>query len=99
MAPDSRPIPPLNLKRRFAVTSLAVIVVIALGLGWLLSNMLTQRMLQREGEVTMDFVQNHRPVGWLLPEPAGPGAAHALSQFDGARDQHARAGARQRLQP
>jgi two-component system sensor histidine kinase HydH len=58
MAPDSRPIPPLNLKRRFAVTSLAVIVVIALGLGWLLSNMLTQRMLQREGEVTMDFVQN-----------------------------------------
>ena len=37
MAPDSRPIPPLNLKRRFAVTSLAVIVIIALGLGWLLS--------------------------------------------------------------
>ncbi|MBK6929296.1 MAG: hypothetical protein IPH15_18145 [Comamonadaceae bacterium] len=50
---DSRPIPPLNLKRRFAVTSLAVIVVIALGLGWLLSNMLTQRMLQREGDVTV----------------------------------------------
>ena len=58
MTPDSRPIPPLNLKRRFALTSLAVIVIIALGLGWLLSNMLTQRMLQREGEVTMDFVQN-----------------------------------------
>ncbi len=48
----------LNLKRRFAITSLSVITVIALGLGWLLSNMLTARMLQREGEVTMDFVQN-----------------------------------------
>jgi two-component system sensor histidine kinase HydH len=49
---------PLNLRRRFALTSLVVITAIALGLGWLLSSMLTQRMLQREGEVTMDFVQN-----------------------------------------
>ena len=35
----------LNLRRRFALTSLGVITVIALGLGWLLSHMLTQRML------------------------------------------------------
>lgn len=50
--------PPLNLRRRFAVTSLTVITVIALGLGWLMSHVLTQRMLQREGEVSMDFIQN-----------------------------------------
>lgn len=52
------PAPPLNLRRRFALTSLGVIAVIALGLGWLMSSVLTQRLLQREGEVTMDFVQN-----------------------------------------
>lgn len=50
--------PPLNLRRRFALYSLGVIVVIALGLGWLMSHILTQRMLQREGEVSMDFIQN-----------------------------------------
>lgn len=49
---------PINLRRRFALTSLGVIAVIALSLGWLLSHMLTQRMLQREGEVSMDFIQN-----------------------------------------
>ena len=50
--------PPLNLRKRFALTSLGVITAIALGLGWLMSHMLTQRMLQREGEVSMDFIQN-----------------------------------------
>lgn len=50
--------PALNLKRRFAVRSLVTILAIALGLGWLLSHMLAQRMLQREGEVTMEFIQN-----------------------------------------
>lgn len=50
--------PPLNLRRRFALSSLGVITVIAVGLGWLMSHMLTERMLQREGEVSMDFVQN-----------------------------------------
>jgi len=50
--------PPLNLRKRFALTSLGVIAIIALGLGWLMSHMLTQRMLQREGEVSMDFIQN-----------------------------------------
>jgi two-component system, NtrC family, sensor histidine kinase HydH len=49
---------PFNLKRRFALTSLAVITAMALSLSWLLSDMLTQRMLQREGEVSMDFIQN-----------------------------------------
>jgi two-component system, NtrC family, sensor histidine kinase HydH len=47
-----------SLRRRFAVTSLIVIVGIALGLGWLLSDMLTERMLRREGEVSMEFIRN-----------------------------------------
>ena len=49
---------PLNLRRRFAISSLGVIALIALSLGWLMSHMLTERMLQREGEVSMDFIQN-----------------------------------------
>ncbi len=52
------PGPPLNLRRRFAIASLAVITVIALSLGWLLSNLLTERMIHREGVVTMEFIQN-----------------------------------------
>ncbi|HET8745971.1 MAG TPA: ATP-binding protein [Ramlibacter sp.] len=47
-----------SLRRRFAITSLIVIVGIALGLGWLLSDMLTERMLRREGEVSMEFIRN-----------------------------------------
>jgi len=47
-----------NLRRQFATTSLAVIVAIALGLGALLSQMLTERMLRREGEVSMEFIRN-----------------------------------------
>jgi two-component system sensor histidine kinase HydH len=47
-----------SLRRRFGLTSLLVIVCIALGLGWLLSQMLTDRMLRREGEVSMEFIRN-----------------------------------------
>ena len=47
-----------SLRRRFALVSLLVIVCIALGLGWLLSQMLTERMLRREGEVSMEFIRN-----------------------------------------
>jgi two-component system, NtrC family, sensor histidine kinase HydH len=52
------PTAPINLRRRFALASCGAIGIIALGLGWLLANMLTERLLQREGEVTRDFVQN-----------------------------------------
>jgi two-component system, NtrC family, sensor histidine kinase HydH len=48
----------MNLTRRFALASLGVISVIAVILGWLLANMLTERLLNREGSVTQDFVQN-----------------------------------------
>ncbi|MEY2685533.1 MAG: hypothetical protein RJA09_2678 [Pseudomonadota bacterium] len=63
--------PVFDLQKRFALTSLGVIVAIALGLGWLLSTMLTQRMLQREGEVSMDFIQN-----LLLTDQSGPFLQH-----------------------
>ena len=69
--PQSLATPPFNLRRRFAQTSLGVIAVIALGLGWLMSHMLTQRMLQREGEVSMDFIQN-----LLLTDSSGLYLAH-----------------------
>ena len=58
-----------SLRRRFGLTSLLVIVCIALGLGWLLSQMLTDRMLRREGEVSMEFIRNllvtDRSAGFL----------------------------------
>lgn len=47
-----------SLRRRFAATSLLVIAAIGVGLGWLLSEMLTERMLKREGEVSMEFIRN-----------------------------------------
>jgi two-component system, NtrC family, sensor histidine kinase HydH len=46
-----------RLTRRFAIASFGVIVVIAVGLSWLLSNMLTDRLLKREGAVMEDFMQ------------------------------------------
>jgi two-component system, NtrC family, sensor histidine kinase HydH len=58
MNTDSSVQAPINLTRRFAIASFAVIGVIALLLGWLLSNMLTERLLNREGSVIQDFVQN-----------------------------------------
>ena len=61
--------PTFSLRRRFALTSLLVITGIALGLGWLLSQMLTQRMLTREGQVSMEFIRNllatDRSAGFL----------------------------------
>ncbi len=49
---------PFSLRKRFALASLLVIGAIALSLGWLLANILTERMIQREGEVTQEFIQN-----------------------------------------
>ncbi len=69
--PQTAATPSLNLRRRFALSSLGVIAVIALGLGWLMSHMLTQRMLQREGEVSMDFIQN-----LLLTDQSGSYLVH-----------------------
>ena len=47
-----------NLLRRFGIASLAVIAAIAIVNGFLLSNFLTQRLLDREASITMEFVQN-----------------------------------------
>ena len=48
---------PLNLRRRFALASLAVITAIAISLGWLLSHILHVRMTHREGEVSTEFIR------------------------------------------
>lgn len=57
MNKHDKPAGRLDLRRRFAVASLGVIVVIAIGLGWLLSSMLTDRLLKREGAVMQEFIQ------------------------------------------
>lgn len=49
---------PINLRRRFAFASFGIISIIAVALAWLLSNMLADRLLKREGAVIQDFVQN-----------------------------------------
>jgi two-component system, NtrC family, sensor histidine kinase HydH len=49
---------PFNLLRRFGVASLLIIVAIALANGALLSNFVTERLLEREAQVTKDFVLN-----------------------------------------
>lgn len=46
------------MTRRFALASFGVIGAIALGLAWLMSTMLTERLLVREGSVIQDFIQN-----------------------------------------
>lgn len=51
-------VPPINLRRRFALASLVAISVMAVSLGWLLSNVLHERMIHREGEVSTEFIQN-----------------------------------------
>jgi two-component system sensor histidine kinase HydH len=74
-ATPNQPAQSFNLRRRFAATSLAVIVGIALGLGWLLSSMLTERMLRREGQVSMEFIQNLLTTddsGHFLADPSKP---------------------------
>ena len=47
----------ISLRRRFALASFGVIVAIGIGLGWLLSSMLTDRLLKREGAVMEEFIQ------------------------------------------
>ena len=76
--------PPLNLRRRFALSSLGVIAVIALGLGWLMSHMLTQRMLQREGEVSMDFIRNLLLTDQSASYLANPGNEALKARFLGS---------------
>jgi two-component system sensor histidine kinase HydH len=52
-----------------------VILCIAAGLGWLLSSIMTERMLRREGQVSMEFIQNLLVTdrsGDFLSNPADP---------------------------
>ena len=71
--------PAFNLRRRFALTSLGVILGIAVGLGWLLSSIITERMLRREGQVSMEFIQNLLLTdrsGAFLSNPDDPELRH-----------------------
>jgi signal transduction histidine kinase len=54
----SRPKLPFDLLRWYSLASLAVVAAIAVGYGVLISNYLSKHMLNREAEVTRDFVQN-----------------------------------------
>jgi len=52
------PVRPFNFTRWFAVTSLACVVVIAVVAAQLISQLITDRLLRRDAEVTMEFVQS-----------------------------------------
>jgi two-component system, NtrC family, sensor histidine kinase HydH len=65
----------VHLRRRFAWVTLCLSVLMALLLGWLLSSVLTSRMLLREGEVSRDFIQNLLKTDGssaYLSEPTNP---------------------------
>ena len=52
------PVRPFNLTRWFAATSLACVAAISLAAAQLISALFTDRLLRRDAEVTMEFVQS-----------------------------------------
>lgn len=52
------PVRPFNLTRWFAVTSLVCVAAISLAAAQLISALFTDRLLRRDAEVTMEFVQS-----------------------------------------
>ncbi|MBK7658868.1 MAG: two-component sensor histidine kinase [Betaproteobacteria bacterium] len=50
--------PPYRLTRRFSIAAFASVVAFAGALGWVLSVLLHDRLLTRDAEVTMEFVQS-----------------------------------------
>ena len=79
-----RPRQPFNLQRRFALASLAAISLIALLYGVLLSNFLTQRMMEREATITMEFVQNVLAGDGSIGYLANPQDADLHDRFKGS---------------
>src|SRR5258705_12545361 len=49
---------PFNLTRWFAITSLTCVIVISIAEAQLLSKLFTDKLLRRDAEVTMEFVQS-----------------------------------------
>lgn len=73
-----------NLLRRFSMASLVIIAAIAIVNGTLLSRFLTQRLLDREAHVAMDFVQNVLQADGSIGYLADPGDAQLAMRFDGS---------------
>jgi len=80
----SRREPRFNLMRRFGVASLAVIAAIAIANATVLSNFVTERLLDREAQVTMEFVQNVLQADGSVGYLADPGNAQLASRFAGS---------------
>jgi signal transduction histidine kinase len=72
---------PFKLLRLFSLASLVLIAAFAGGNAFLISSFLSKHMLEREGEVTRDFVQNilitDNSIGYL----AEPGNAELRQRF------------------
>ena len=76
--------PPFNLLRRFGVASLAIIVAIAVVNGILLSNFMTERLLDREAQVTRDLVINVLQSDGSLGFLANQGNEQLVARFAGS---------------
>ena len=76
--------PPFDLLHRFGIASLAVIAAIAIVNGILLSDFVTKRLLDREAQITMDFVQNVLQADGSIGYLADPGNAELAKRFDGS---------------
>lgn len=74
--------PPFDLLHRFGIASLAVIAAIAIVNGLLLSDFLTKRLLKREAQITMDFVQNVLQADGSIGYLSDPGNAQLAQRFD-----------------
>jgi len=75
---------PFNLLHRFAVASLIVIAAIAIGNGILLTDFLTKRLLDREAQVTRDFVLNVLQADGSIGYFAEPGNPQLAERFNGS---------------
>lgn len=75
---------PFNFARWFALLSLACVVASAAGTALLLSRFLTEHILQRDAEVSSEFIEGivraERTWGWFL-DPGAPDARGPLDSF------------------
>jgi two-component system sensor histidine kinase HydH len=84
---------PFKLLRWFSLASLVLIVAFAAGNAYLISSFLSKHMLQREAEVTRDFVQNilitDKSIGYLADprnEELGQRFRDSVRHFVATRD-------------
>jgi len=58
LRPRAHPPAAFDLTRRFSILSLVCVVVVATVLGWMLARMVSDRLLNRDAVLTMEFVQS-----------------------------------------